>query len=62
MERPNAWKKYTDAQLAELEKLCADYIDFISENKIEREFTAASIKLAEGEYWDDAVALFKKEA
>ena len=47
MERPNAWKKYTDAQLAELEKLCADYIDFISENKIEREFTAASIKLAE---------------
>ena len=47
MERPNAWKTYTEEESSELEKLAHDYIDFISDNKIEREFAAASIKLAE---------------
>ena len=47
MERENAWKGYTDEQLAELEQLCGGYIDFISENKTEREFAAAAIELAE---------------
>jgi aspartyl aminopeptidase len=47
MERPNAWKKYTAEQLAEIDELCAGYIDFISENKIEREFCAAAIAQAE---------------
>ena len=47
MERDVAWKKYDEAQLAELDKLAADYIDFISENKTERECAAASIELAE---------------
>ena len=47
MERPNAWKGYTDSQLAELDGLCARYTDFISENKTERECCAAAVKLAE---------------
>ena len=47
MERPNAWKKYGEADLAELEKLCGDYRTFISENKTERECVRASVKLAE---------------
>lgn len=47
MERENAWKGYTDEQLDELEKLSAGYIDFISENKTEREFAQAAIELAE---------------
>lgn len=47
MERPNAWKKYDEASLAELERLCADYRTFISENKTERECVTASVKLAE---------------
>ena len=47
MERDVAWKKYDEAQLADLQKLGADYIDFISENKTERECAAASIELAE---------------
>ena len=33
MERPNAWKKYDDAALAELDQLCEDYRRYISENK-----------------------------
>ena len=47
MERPNAWKKYGEADLAELEKLCGMYRAFISENKTERECVRASVKLAE---------------
>ncbi len=47
MERPNAWKAYDDAALAELDKLCADYRAFISQNKTERECVTASIALAE---------------
>ena len=47
MERPNAWKGYTEEQLAELDSLCARYTDFISDNKTERECCAAAVELAE---------------
>ena len=47
MERPNAWKAYDDAALAELEELCRDYRAFISRNKTERECVTASVRLAE---------------
>lgn len=59
MERPNAWKAYDDAALAELEQLCGDYRAFITENKTERECVTASIKLAEAAGYknlDDVVA------
>ena len=46
MERPNAWKGYTDEQLAQLDSLCARYTDFISENKTERECCASALELA----------------
>ena len=47
MEREVAWKKYDEASLDELEALAVDYIDFISENKTERECAAAAIAAAE---------------
>ena len=47
MERDVAWKKYDEAELGRLNALAADYIDFISRNKTERECAAASIELAE---------------
>ena len=47
MERPCAWNRYDDRQLADLESLAADYRTFISENKTERECVAASVRLAE---------------
>ena len=37
MERENAWKSYSDKDLDKLEKLSKNYIEFISENKTERE-------------------------
>lgn len=47
MERESAWKKYAEADREAVEALAADYIDFISDNKTERECVAASIALAE---------------
>lgn len=58
MERNVAWKKYDEADLEVLEHLVAEYIDFISDNKTERECAAAAIALAEEHGYvslDDAV-------
>ena len=52
MERETAWKKYDEASLDELEALAVDYIDFISENKTERECAAAAIAAAEDAGYD----------
>ena len=46
MERPNAWKSYTDEQICELEHLCADYTAYISDCKTERECAARALELA----------------
>ena len=53
MERPCAWNRYDDRQLADLESLAADYRTFISENKTERECVAASVRLAEAAGYTD---------
>ena len=37
IERKNAWKTYDEAQMKELQQLNADYINFLSECKTERE-------------------------
>ena len=47
MERDVAWKKYGEDDFAAVDALASDYIDFISENKTERECATAAIKLAE---------------
>ena len=47
MERENAWKKYTDEQLEQLEALSCRYRSFISENKTERECVATAQAKAE---------------
>jgi len=47
METKSAWEKYDAGALGELEDICAEYIQFITENKTEREFAAAAIAQAE---------------
>ena len=47
MERENAWKKYTNEQLEQLEALSCRYRSFISENKTERECVATAQAKAE---------------
>lgn len=59
MEREVAWKTYDEAAREAVEALAADYIDFISDNKTERECVAASVALAEAAGYrplDEAVA------
>lgn len=49
MERENVWKKADEAQLSAIEETARGYIDFISENKTERECVASAIALAEAQ-------------
>ncbi len=46
MERKNAWKRCDEARIAEIDALAADYIEFISENKTERECAATAVRMA----------------
>ena len=47
MEKPIAWTDYNDEQLAELESLCAEYRQFLSAGKTERECTVLTVQMAE---------------
>lgn len=46
MERIQAWKKYSSEELAEVNNFASGYIDFISNNKTERECCATSVEEA----------------
>ena len=58
METKSAWNNYDDAALEELERIAADYIDFISANKTEREFAAVAIAMAEQAGYVDLLAAY----
>lgn len=47
MERESAWKKYTEADLVRVEELAAEYKQWISANKTERECCADAVRQAE---------------
>lgn len=47
MLHENAWTYYKDTDIKALEKLSADYIDFLSEGKTERECTELLVAMAE---------------
>ncbi len=47
MERENVWKQADEAQLFAIEETARGYINFISENKTERECVSAAIRQAE---------------
>ncbi len=58
MEREAAWKRYDQTSLDELKALAENYINFISENKTERECVASSVALAKAQGYrslDEAV-------
>lgn len=61
MKQESAWKTYDEADLDALERLAAGYIDFISENKTEREFARAAIALAEQAGYVSLAEAFEQE-
>ena len=59
METKSAWNKYSEADLEKLERFAKEYIEFISENKIEREIACASIAQAEAKGYTDLFTAFE---
>ena len=53
MKKENAWKKYTDQDLAKLEELCTDYKKFLTVSKTEREATKEIIRRAKEKGYED---------
>ncbi len=47
MEKINAWTEYDERKLAELEALNAEYMDFLSRGKTERECAKLTVKMAQ---------------
>ena len=57
MERRNAWKSYTEADLAKLEAFSAAYRAFLDAGKTERECVAESVHIAEEKGFADMSAV-----
>ena len=57
MYSENAWKKYSDKELKDLFKFNDEYIEFLSNNKTEREITTYSVKLLEENGYKDLKTL-----
>ena len=60
MERENVWKKLSDEQRKEMEKLAKGYIDFISEAKTERECTTRIVNEIEAAGYQELSTLIAK--
>lgn len=63
MERKNAWKTYNYSEKEQLQSLNADYIDFLSECKTERECISETVKRAKEKGYislEEAIANSKK--
>ena len=63
MERKNAWKTYNDSEKEQVQSLNADYIDFLSECKTERECISETVKRAKEKGYislEEAIANNKK--
>ena len=60
MERKSAWLKYADADLAAVMEIGEAYRQFISVNKIEREFAAAAILKAEAAGYEPLTEVIAK--
>ena len=59
MERENAWEKYDSKSLKKLDKFAADYIDFISNGKTERECVDEIVNIIEAAGYRELVQVRK---
>ncbi|MBO7095329.1 MAG: aminopeptidase, partial [Lachnospiraceae bacterium] len=62
MEYEKIWKKYSQAELKKLEKLNAEYIDFLSNGKTERECVKEIVRQAEAAGYKDMNKVKKVKA
>lgn len=61
MEYENAWNKYSDKELSELENLSSDYRKFLDKGKTERECVKEIIKIAEKAGYKDLNKIISKQ-
>ena len=61
MLHENAWTYYDEKDLAEVEKLSSDYIDFLSEGKTERECTELLVAMAKAKGYKDLADVIAKD-
>ena len=61
MERENAWKKYSEEQVAELEEVSAAYRKFLDKGKTERECVKEIVKLAQKAGYKDIEKIISKD-
>ena len=61
MERENAWKKYDEAALCELEAMSVRYRDFLDNGKTERECVNSIVNLAENSGYVELSERLKKK-
>ena len=47
MDKKSGWEVMSEKELSEVEKFAEEYMEFMSENKTEREFVRASMEIAE---------------
>ncbi|MBQ3223843.1 MAG: aminopeptidase [Clostridia bacterium] len=60
MERKNAWKNYTEADLQQVEDIAVRYRDFLDNGKTERECVSGAVKLAEEKGYRDLAGIIKE--
>ena len=60
MERPNAWKNYTQQDLNALEEVCRGYKAFLDAGKTERECVEETIRLARAAGYEDLESVLKE--
>ena len=61
MIHDNAWTTYSEKDIRELERLSADYMDFISRGKTERECTELLVEMAKKNGYRDLADVIEKD-
>ena len=61
MIHDNAWTTYGAEDLQKLEKLCADYIDFLNNGKTERECAALLVEMAKEKGYRDLAEIIRND-
>ena len=60
MERKNAWETYDEKSLKKLEKINAEYREFLDNGKTERECVDTIVNMIEAEGYRELEALIKE--
>ena len=61
MDRINAWTTYEEADIKEMDSLCADYREFLNAGKTERECVKLIVKMADEKGYRNLADIIKNK-